>query len=1108
MSDIKAWLEGIGLGKYIETFAENEIDIEVLPHLTEEDIQALGLPLGPRRKLLTAIAALKGKSDSVSKDDREPSAPTATPEPPPTPQAERRQLTVMFVDLVGSTALSSRLDPEDLRELILAYQNVVAGEITRFEGYIARYMGDGVLAYFGWPRAHEDEAERAVRASLAVTAAVAKLTAPAGKALVTRIGIATGLVVVGDLIGDGAAQEQAVVGETPNLAARLQGLAAPGTVVISAGTRRLLGELFELQALGPQVLKGIAGPVDAYTVLRERPVESRYQAQRAGAVLPLIGREHELAQLMECWQQAKSGEGRVILLKGEAGIGKSRLLRALDDAITGQAHHRINYQCSPYHTDSALYPAIQYLTRAAAFAVGDDDETRLDKLEALLGQALDKPTERAPLIAALLGIDSKKRYGPLELTPQQQRTQTLQTLLAHLSGLAQSQSVLFVLEDAHWIDPTTLEFIEQSLDVVRRSRVLLLITARLMFKHEFGGHPSVTGLTLNRLGREPSSAIIQRLSGGKTLPAELLAEILRKTDGVPLFVEELTKTVLESGLLRETEERYVLQGPLESLDIPSSLHDSLMARLDRLQPIREVAQIASCIGREFSYGLLAAVAQYDEQALQAALAQLVEAGLVFQSGQPPQASYTFKHALVQDAAYTSLLLSRRRQLHARIAEALQEQLPKLAEDQPELVAHHCTEAGLAIQATRFWQLAGTRAAERAAYTEAIGDFSKGLDQVSAIEDKAKQLSATVKLNLGLAGSMRIVERLDDALQALERAESAAKQSASAIDLAEVCYLRGNLYFPMGRIDDCLAQHERSRNYAREAGAPELEARALGGLGDAYYMSGRMITAAQHFGRCITLSRDHGDQRTAAAYGVMYGATRYYQNECEAALHEVIASAEGAAQNGQPRAEMIARGVIGLISMDMGKRNEAREALETAIAYSRRLAARRFEALYLAQLSEFPGFAGRRDEACAMLEQAYAIARETSITFVGPWILGKLARQTDAREVRQRALQEGEELLRQGCVSHCYFHFYRDAIETALMTADWDNAERYATALEAYTSAEPLPWSDFFIARGRALAAHGRNSRSSTIQQELRRLRDEALRVGLLAAVPALDQALE
>ena len=549
--DVGNWLRGIGFGQYEAAFRGNEIDDEVLCELTAEDLIALGVTLvGHRRKLLAAIAVLRGTASNAT-------APT--PQGMKSTDAQRRQLTVMFVDLVGSTTLSGRLDPEDMSLVITGYQNTVAGVAARFHGHVAKYMGDGILCYFGWPIAHEDDAERAVRTGLAIMAAMTGLRTPAGEPLSARIGIATGLVVVGDLIGAGAAQEEAVVGETPNLAARLQGLAAPGQIILAETTRRLIGNTFVVADFGGHSLKGIAGEVRAYAVTGERIAQSRFEARISGAISTMVGRDHELASMLKHWEQAKAGQGQLVLLSGEAGIGKSRFTRAMIDAAERDPHIRVSYQCSPYHTDSPLYPAIQQLTFAAGIRPDDSNDEKLDRLEAVLvGEKGDRP-----LLGALLGLDTEARYGKINLTPQQQRVRTQQALVSQLITLARHRPVLFVFEDAHWIDATTLDLVDLCLNRVANSRVMMLVTARPNFQHEFGGHPIVTKLALNRLGRDEVRTIINGVTSGKTLPDALVDLIAAKTDGVPLFVEEITKTVLESGGMKETASAFELTGPLE-----------------------------------------------------------------------------------------------------------------------------------------------------------------------------------------------------------------------------------------------------------------------------------------------------------------------------------------------------------------------------------------------------------------------------------------------------------------------------------------------------------------------------------------------------------------
>jgi class 3 adenylate cyclase/predicted ATPase len=743
--DIAAWLADLGLDRYEPAFRENEIDLDILPSLTAEDLKDLGVVIvGHRRKLLEAIAGLKPASAGVSV-----SLSPAIAGPSAQRDAERRQLTIMFVDLVGSTTISAKLDPEDMRGVIRLYQNTVAGEIARFEGHIAKFMGDGVLAYFGWPRAHEDEAERAARAGLAVTEAVSRLQAPGGEPLQTRIGIATGLVVVGDLIGEGAAQEQAVVGDTPNLAARLQGAAEPGSVVVADSTRRLIGDLFLLRELGAQSFKGITEPVSAFAVLGERVVESRFVARWTGRMAPIVARDQELALLMERWRQAKSGEGQVVLLSGEAGIGKSRITEALIDALSAEPHFLLRYQCSPYHVDSALYPAIQQITHAAGFVTGDALDLRLERLEAMLAKVSQDVSAVAPLIATLIGLDAEARYGVLQLTPQQRRNRTLAILIDQFIGLAGRNPVLWVIEDAHWIDPTTLELIESALDQIHTARVLVLITARPTFVAPFGSHPVVTRLVLNRLGREATQSIIGRITSGRQLPDVLLDEIISKTDGVPLFIEEMTKAVIESGMLRASADVYYLDKPLSAVAIPATLHDSLMARLDRLQPVKEVAQIAAVIGRSFDHRTIAALAGRPEGELVDAMRQLVEAELVFRRGAPPEATYLFKHALVRDAAYESLLKARRLKLHARLLDVLEQR----GDAAPELMAQHAEAANLAERALEYWELAGAQALARSAYKEAIASLENGVRLCPTIGNEQQRHAREHELQLQLGQAL-------------------------------------------------------------------------------------------------------------------------------------------------------------------------------------------------------------------------------------------------------------------------------------------------------------------------------------------------------------------
>jgi class 3 adenylate cyclase len=736
VDNVRGWLEANGFARFADTFEENEIDGEALLELTEKHLKDLGIALGPRLKLLKAIQSLRKEADEKSPVPGQMAKPDSLA--PRVPEAERRQLTVMFVDLVGSTALSTRLDPEEMREVIRAFQDAVAGEIARFEGYVARFMGDGVLAYFGWPRAHEDDAERAVRAGLALVKAIAQLE----PGIEARVGVATGSVVAGDLIGRESADTDTVIGETPNLAARLQMLAEPGTVVISQATCRLVIGLFELDDLGPQGLKGFAEPLPVWRVAGETWAEGRFEARHTAGLTPLIGREEEISLLLRRWQQAKGGEGKVVLLSGEAGIGKSRLVRELRARLGGEPHIQLFYQCSPYHTSSPLHPLIEQIERAAGFERDDPVEAKLDKLEALLARGRVRLDQAVPLTAALLAVPAGERYPALNLTPEQQKRRTLEVLLEQLDSFARKQSVLVVYEDVHWIDPSTRELLDLVVERAQRLPVLALITFRPEFSPPWLGCPHVATLTLNRLGPPQGEELVHELTGAKTLPKEVRKQILAKTDGVPLFVEELTKTVLESGLLADAGDHYELSGPLPPLAIPATLHDSLMARLDRLASVKEVAQVGAVIGREFSYELLAAVAPISGAQLTEALDQLVGSELVSRRGKPPYATYSFKHALIQDAAYQSLLKSKRQQLHGRIGPVLEERFPETIEHQPELVAYHFTEARLAKQAISYWDRAGKRAIARDAQTEATAHFTRALELLD------KPVTLTIRMAAG------------------------------------------------------------------------------------------------------------------------------------------------------------------------------------------------------------------------------------------------------------------------------------------------------------------------------------------------------------------------
>jgi len=749
--DVADWLRDLGLEQYASVFLDNSVSVDLLPTLTADDLKDLGISaVGHRRQLLNAIARLGG---AVKRAAGEQGAHAEHAEATSLETAERRQLSVMFCDISNSTALSTRLDPEDLSGVMRAYQSTVRTTIGRFGGFIARYVGDGVLIYFGWPKAHETDAEQAIRAGLAVIQAIGA-TPLHGERLSIRIGIATGVVVVGEPIGDGDARQQTAIGDTPNLAARLQDLAAPNELVIANSTRIHVGALFELEDLGAQPLKGFVEPQRAWRVIHESDTENRFEALRPGTT-PLMGRGEELDVMLRRWQQANSGEGRVILISGEPGIGKSRLTAALTDAIQSEPHRRLRWFCSPHHQGSALYPVITQLERAAGFAREDLPDEKLAKLSALLAPDADSGDELT-LVAELLSLPS--HAAELNLSPQRKRELLFEALLRQLETLARANRVLAIFEDAHWIDPTSRELLDLMVDRLRHLPVVLVITFRPEFEAPWSGQPHVTTLSLNRLGGRDAAALVLGLAGHTSLGSGVVEEIVERTDGVPLFVEELTKAVIERGEHDRQVEAVLSASLSPTLAVPPTLHASLIARLDRIgDAAREVAQIGAVLGREFSYELIQPVAQRSGAELQNILSRLTEAGLLFCRGVAPNSSYLFKHALVQDAAYGTLLRTHRQELHARVAAVLEADFSDLLERQPELLAHHLTGAAQTERAVAQWLAAGQFAAARLAPREAIRHFDRGLALLVSMSEGPTRDAQEVELQLARGLSLFTTE---------------------------------------------------------------------------------------------------------------------------------------------------------------------------------------------------------------------------------------------------------------------------------------------------------------------------------------------------------------
>jgi class 3 adenylate cyclase/DNA-binding winged helix-turn-helix (wHTH) protein/tetratricopeptide (TPR) repeat protein len=760
-----------------------------------------------------------------------------------TREAERRHLTVLFCDVINATALAVGLDPEVYHEVIGAYHAVCIEVIERLDGHIAQYLGDGVLVYFGYPQAHEDDAQRAVRAGLGIIEALGPLQQRLRQEqevnLAVRIGIHTGLVVMGD-IGEGIRHERLAIGQAPNLAARLQALAAPDTVLISPTTARLVRGWFVCETLGDQTLKGFPEPIPVYRVLAESGLQSRLDIASVGGLTPLVGRQQEVELLMERWEHAKDGLGQVVLLRGEAGIGKSRLVRTVQEGLVGESYARLECRCSPYAQNSALYPLIDLGRHLLHWQRDESPDTTLEKLEAALAPYDVSRPEVVPLLASLLSLPLSERYAPLQLTPQRQKQKTLDAIMTLLLAHAERQPVLFIIEDLHWVDASTLELLTLLVDHGPTARILTLLTSRPEFEPPWGFRGHVTTLTLGRLPPRQVEEMIDRVTEGKRLPAEVRRQVVAKTDGVPLFVEELTKMVLESGLLREQAGRYELTGPLPSPAIPATLHDSLMARLDRLSGAKEVAQLGATLGRTFSYELLYAVSPWDEERLRQALAQLVAADLLHQRGVPPHLTYIFKHALIQETAYQSLLKSRRQQYHLQVVHAMEQQFPDMAETQPELIAYHYTEAGLGERSIPYWQRAGQHAVERSANSEAVSHFTKGLEVLKALPETPEHIQQELTLQLAMGSPLLMLKG----------------HTAPEVEHA----------------------YARAYQLAQQLGETSQRFSVLEGLWRFYLSQARLQTARELGERCLTLAQRMQNPALLQQAHLMLGATLLYRGE--------------------------------------------------------------------------------------------------------------------------------------------------------------------------------------------------------------------------------------
>jgi class 3 adenylate cyclase/tetratricopeptide (TPR) repeat protein len=1076
--EIGQWLRGLGLQSYEQAFRDNGIDLDVLSRVTADDLKEIGvLAVGHRRKILDAIGKL---ATTASTDE---------PGPIVFPHAERRQLTVMFCDLVGSTALSARLDPEDMQELLRAYQSKVSDVVRGFGGYISKFLGDGVLVYFGYPQAHEDDSERAIRAGLSLARGIGQLNKAGGEPLNVRVGIATGLVVVGELIGSGEAQERGVAGETPNLAARLQSLAEPGAVIIADGTRRLVGDLFELSELAPSALKGFAEPVRAWRVLGEGHAETRFEALHGTRLTPLVGRGEEIDLVLSRWQQAKEGSGQVVLISGEPGIGKSRLVLSLRERLHDEPKATVSYACSPHHVHSALFPFTTQLERSLGFSAADSSEARLGRLDSLLRETVEERGDAVALFADLLGIPIGTRSRLDAMSPLQKKWLLFHTFLAQLERLSVRGPVLMVLEDAHWLDPTSRELFDQIVDRLQRLPTLLVVTFRPALSPPWIGFPHVTLLTLNRLTQQQVRLLIQRVAGGKALPSEVIEQILARTEGVPLFTEELTKTVLESRLLGDVGDRYVLAGPLPPLAIPATLHDSLMARLDHLAAVKEVAQIGACLGREFDHELLSAVVPLSGGDLQVALDQLIAAELVFQRGVPPAATYIFKHALVRDAAYESLLRKRRRTLHACIASTIEARFAQMLEAQPELVARHFSEAGLPEKAIRYWLQAGRLAAARSANVEAIAHLRAGLASLQDLPPDASRSRWELSLQLALGGPLLATKGFasSDVETAYQRAQDLSRELCRDTDLFTALRGLGFVHHVRGDLRQSMREFPEAIGLARRIGEPSLLVQAYHFAGASAFHVGAFQTAHDW----LRQSLEAGDSRGryhSEVYGINMGVFCHaYIAHCEWHLGRLDHALKGAEQ-----ALSLAREVshpfsialaLAYLAMLHQFRREPQAALKTAEKARSLCQEYRFD-YYGAWSALVRAWAiaeqGRIEEGISAYDAALKEFRETGAGLRMPHYLGMLAgihREAGDRAAGLRVVSEAAQIAERNNENWCDAMLELERGELLLLDpsaearGEADAAFKHAIDIATDQSAKTLELRAR-VARARLCAAKG------------------------------------
>jgi class 3 adenylate cyclase/tetratricopeptide (TPR) repeat protein len=995
IDDVLELLRRRGRVTYRALKRQFHLDDDVLDDLKEELIKAQRVAVDENGDVLVWVGDASSTPAPTAASSQPVQIPAAegdraVPAEPRTPDAERRQLTVLFCDLVDSTVLASQLDPEDWREVVRAYQSTCAEVIQRYAGHIAQYLGDGLLVYFGYPLAHEDDGQRAVRAAVGMVEAMGQLNQhlaqERGVKLAIRVGIHTGLVVVGQM-GGGGRQEQLALGDTPNVAARLQGLAAPDTIVISAATQRLIQGVFACQELGAPMLKGVATPVQVFRVLRERDAQSLRDVAASRGLTQLVGREQEVGLLLERWAQVKDRLGQVVLLNGEAGIGKSRLVQVVKERVAGERHTWVEVRGSPYHQQSPLYPVITHLHRLLGWRQEEAPHEKLRTLERVLNHYGLSLPDVVPLFAPLLALPLPDYYPPLVMAPHRQKQKTLEALLMWLLRETEQQPVLFIVEDLHWLDPSTLELLSLLIEQAATMRLFTLLTCRPTFRPPWAPHAHLSHLTLSRLPRPQAARMIEQVTGGKALPAEVRQQLLARTDGVPLFVEELTKMILESGFLREADDRYELTGPLPTLAIPVTLHDSLIARLDRLNTAKTVAQLGAAIGRQFSYELLRAVWPVDEATLRHALGELVETELVYQRGLPPQVTYVFKHALIQEAAYQSLLKSLRQQYHQQIAQALLEGFSETVETQPELLAHHFTEAGLPAQAVPYWLRAGQRAVERSANVEAISHLTTGLGVLKTLPDTPERTQQELTLQLALGAPLLMIKGYEalEVGQAYTRAQELCQQVGDSSQRFSALVGLWRFYLGQARFQTARELAEQCFTLAQGLRDPALMQEAHAMLGSTLLYLGELVPARAHLEEGIALYHPQQGCSPALSHSTDPGVVCLshaswvlwmlgYPEQALTCSREACALAE---RLSQPYNLAYALTLASALSMFRREAWRVQEQAEATIALSREQGYARWLAVGIGWRGWALAEQGAVQEGLAQIDQAMAMGRTDS-----------------------------------------------------------------------------------------------------------------------------------